>query len=114
MTLILGGNLTQGLRSSKLRPLIVIAVVCARYVLLPAIGILIVKGVDKLGFLPSDPLFQFVLMVQFALPPAMTISTMTELFDVGQEECSVLFLWAYLGATLALTLWSTAFLWILS
>ncbi|KAL5557366.1 hypothetical protein UlMin_039602 [Ulmus minor] len=114
ITLILGGNLTQGLRSSKLSPLIVIAVVCARYILLPVIGIFIVKGADKLGFLPSDPLFQFVLMVQFALPPAMNISTMTELFDVGQEECSVLFLWAYLVAALALTLWSTAFLWILS
>ncbi|KAL5557368.1 hypothetical protein UlMin_039604 [Ulmus minor] len=114
MTLILGGNLTQGLRSSKLRPLIIIAVVCARYILLPAIGILIVKGADKFGFLPSDPLFQFVLMVQFALPPAMTISTMTELFDVGQEECSVLFLWTYLVAALALTLWSTVFMWILS
>ncbi|KAL5557364.1 hypothetical protein UlMin_039600 [Ulmus minor] len=114
ITLILGGNLTRGLRSSKLKPLIVIAVVCARYILLPAIGIFIVKGAEKLGFLPSDPLFQFVLMIQFALPPAMTISTMTQLFDVGKEDCSVLFLWTYLAAALALTLWSTVFLWILS
>ena len=40
--------------------------------------------------------------------------TMTQLFDVGKEECSVLFLWTYLAAALALTSWSTVFMWILS
>lgn len=40
--------------------------------------------------------------------------TMTQLFDVGQEECSVLFLWTYLAAALALTTWSTVFMWILT
>ncbi|KAG6392638.1 hypothetical protein SASPL_146862 [Salvia splendens] len=44
--------------------------------------------------LPTDPLFRFVLMIQFTLPPAMNIGandvvlgTMTQLFDVAQEEC---------------------------
>lgn len=39
---------------------------------------------------------------------------MTQLFDVGQEECSVLFLWTYLVAAAALTAWSTVYMWILS
>lgn len=38
---------------------------------------------------------------------------MSQLYDVGQEECSVILLWAYLVAALALTLWSTVFMWIL-
>lgn len=114
ITLILGGNLIQGLRSSTLKPLIVIAVVCVRYVALPFIGIWVVKAAAALGFLPSDPLYHYVLMVQFTLPPAMNIGTMTQLFDVAQEECSVLFLWTYLVAALALTGWSTVFMWILS
>lgn len=114
ITLILGGNLVQGLRSSKLKPLIIIAVVCVRYVALPFIGIWVVKAAAALGFLPSDPLYHYVLMVQFTLPPAMNIGTMTQLFDVAQEECSVLFLWTYLVAALALTGWSTVFMWILS
>ncbi|KAH9662269.1 protein PIN-LIKES 7 [Citrus sinensis] len=114
ITLILGGNLIQGLRSSTLKPLIIIAVVCVRYIALPFIGVWVVKAAAALGFLPSDPLYHYVLMVQFTLPPAMNIGTMTQLFDVAQEECSVLFLWTYLVAALALTGWSMVFMWILS
>lgn len=114
ITLILGGNLTQGLRSSKIRPLVIIGVIIIRYMILPAIGIWTVKVANHLGFLPADPLFSYVLMIQFALPPAMNIGTMTELFDVAQEECSVLFLWTYLVAALALTFWSTIYMWNLS
>ncbi|CAA0809371.1 Auxin efflux carrier family protein [Striga hermonthica] len=114
ITLILGGNLTQGLRKAKLRWGIVIAVVCVRYVILPAVGICVVQAASRLGFLPSDPLYHFVLMIQFTLPPAMNIGTMTQLFDVAQEECSVLFLWTYVVAALALTAWSTLFMWILT
>lgn len=44
----------------------------------------------------------------------MYAGTMTQLFDVGQEECSVLLLWTYLVAALALTAWSTIYMWILS
>ncbi|GMN28638.1 hypothetical protein TIFTF001_002115 [Ficus carica] len=114
ITLILGGNLTQGLRSSKIRPLVIIGIIIIRYMILPAIGIWIVKVANHLGFLPADPLFSYVLMIQFALPPAMNIGTMTQLFDVAQEECSVLFLWTYLVAALALTFWSTIYMWNLS
>ncbi|XP_030975337.1 protein PIN-LIKES 7-like [Quercus lobata] len=114
ITLILGGNLTQGLRSSRMKPSVIIGVLLVRYVLLPAIGIWVVKAAATLGFLPSDPLYRFVLMIQFTLPPAMNIGTMTQLFDVAQEECSILFLWTYLVAALALTVWSTIYMWILS
>ncbi|KAI4330422.1 hypothetical protein MLD38_028712 [Melastoma candidum] len=114
MTLILGGNLTQGLRSSKIRRTVVIGVILVRYIILPLIGIGVVMAAGKLGLLAHDPLFHYVLMVQFTLPPAMNIGTMTQLFDVGQEECSVLFLWSYMVAAIALTLWSTVFMWILS
>ncbi|XP_031269255.1 protein PIN-LIKES 7-like [Pistacia vera] len=114
ITLILGGNLIQGLKSSTLKPLVIIAVVCVRYIVLPMIGIWIVKGASTLGFLPSDPLYHYVLMIQFTLPPAMNIGTMTQLFDVAQEECSVLFFWTYLVSALALTSWSTVYMWILA
>ncbi|KAG5245412.1 auxin efflux carrier family protein [Salix suchowensis] len=114
ITLILGGNLTEGLRASRIKSWIVVGVICVRYIILPAIGLWVVKAAGHLGFLPSDPLFHYVLMIQYTLPPAMNIGTMTQLFNVGQEECSVLFLWTYLVAALALTTWSTIFMWILS
>ncbi|WCJ32842.1 Auxin efflux carrier family protein [Euphorbia peplus] len=114
IALVLGGNLIQGLRGSRVKAWIVVGIVCVRYVIQPAIGIWIVKAAANLGFLPSDPLFQFVLMLQYAVPPAMNIGIMAQLFDVGQEECSVLFLWTYIFAALGLTFWSTIFVWILS
>ncbi|CAN8257787.1 unnamed protein product [Cochlearia groenlandica] len=110
MTIILGGNLIKGLRSSAVKPVVVLGIVCVRYIILPIIGIGVVKTAASFGFLPLDPLFQYVLMLQFTLPPAMNIGTMTQLYNVGQDECSVLMLWTYLIAILALTGWSTIFL----
>ncbi|KAM0942160.1 putative membrane transport protein [Dioscorea sansibarensis] len=114
ITLILGGNLSRGLRKSTLKPLMIIAVICVRYMILPVIGIGVVKLANGLGYLPEDPLYHFVLMIQFTLPPAMNISTMAQLLHSGQDECSVVLLWSYLVAALALTVWSMIFMWILS
>ncbi|KAG7015860.1 Protein PIN-LIKES 5 [Cucurbita argyrosperma subsp. argyrosperma] len=113
-TLIMGGNLTQGLRSSKVKPKTIVGVIAVRYFALPAIGVLVVKAADTLGCLAADPLYHFMLMVQYTTPPAMSISTMTQLFGVGQEECSVIMLWTYLVAALSLALWGAIFMWILS
>ncbi|PIA46660.1 hypothetical protein AQUCO_01500301v1 [Aquilegia coerulea] len=114
ITLIMGGNLIQGLHSSRIKPLVLLGIICVRYMILPVIGIGVVKVAGDLGLLPTDPLFKYVLMVQFTLPPAMNIGTMTQLFNVGQEECSVIFLWTYLVAALALTVWSIVYMYILS
>ncbi|XP_004509460.1 protein PIN-LIKES 7-like [Cicer arietinum] len=114
ITILLGGNLTQGMQSSSIQPLVLISIIIARLVLLPAIGFFVVKVAANLGFLPLDPLFQYVLVIQYALPPAMNISTMAQLFDVGTEEFSVILLWTYGAAAIALTLWSTFLLWTLS
>ncbi|OAY83822.1 protein PIN-LIKES 7-like [Ananas comosus] len=114
ITLILGGNLTQGLRKSVIRPVEIAAIILVRYLILPVIGVAVVKAAYEIGFLPQDPLYRYVLMIQFTLPPAMNIGTMAQLYDVGQEECSVIFLWTYLVAGVALTAWSTVFMWILS
>ncbi|NP_001280772.1 Protein PIN-LIKES 5 [Malus domestica] len=114
ITLILGGNLIQGLRKPTIKVPTLLGVIIAKYIVMPAIGIGIVTGADKLGLLPSNSLFHFVLMLQFTLPPAMNIGTMAQLYDVAEAECSVIFLWTYLVAALALTVWSTIFMWILS
>ncbi|CAN6481547.1 unnamed protein product [Victoria cruziana] len=114
MTLILGGNLTKGLRLGKLKISMMIGILCVRYVVLPASGILVVRLANSLGLLPPDPLYHYVLMVQFTLPPAMAIGTMAQLFDVAEQESSIIFLYTYLVAAVALTFWSTVFMWILS
>lgn len=114
LTLILGGNLLKGLRGSRIRASVIIGVIVVRYLLLPLVGIAIVKGAVLLGLVHADPLYQFILLVQYALPPAMNIGTITQLFGAGESECSVLFLWTYALASVALTLWSTYFMWLVS
>lgn len=113
LMLILGGNLTKGMRKSKVPKAVVAAIIFVRYVILPLIGVGVVRTARDLGFLPPDPLYQYTLMMHFGVPPAMSIGTMAQLYDVGQEECSVILLWTYLIAALALTIWSTVFMWIL-
>ncbi|KAF7809554.1 protein PIN-LIKES 7-like [Senna tora] len=107
ITLLLGGNLTQGMKSWSVKPWVLVGILVSRFVIQPAIGMLIVKMAANFGFLPVDPLFHYVLVMQYAMPPAMNISTMAQLFDVGEEECSVILLWSYGAAAIALTAWST-------
>lgn len=61
-----------------------------RYVVLPLLGVGIVKAAHHFGMVESDALYQFILMLQYALPPAMgvgmliyllvTIAAMSSLF----------------------------------
>ncbi|XP_024985275.1 protein PIN-LIKES 3-like [Cynara cardunculus var. scolymus] len=114
MTLIVGGNLLKGLKGSGVPLSVVFGIVGVRYVLLPVFGILIVKGALYLGLVAADPLYLFALLIQFAVPPAMNIGTITQLFGAGESECSVIMLWAYGLASISLTLWSMLFMWLVA
>jgi len=62
------------MRSSSIKPLVLISIIIVKLFLLPVIGFFVVKAAANLGFLPLDPLFQYVLIIQYVLPPAMNIS----------------------------------------
>ncbi|KAK6793145.1 hypothetical protein RDI58_012226 [Solanum bulbocastanum] len=114
LTLIMGGNLLKGLTASGIQKSLLLGIIVVRYIALPLIGIVVVKGAIRLGLVQHDPLYQFVLLLQFALPPAMNIGTITQLFGAGESECSVIMFWAYALASIALTLWTTFFMWLVS
>lgn len=115
VTLIVGGNLLKGLKGLGVRLSIILGIIIVRYIVLPLVGITIVKGAIHFGLVTqSDRLYQFVLLLQYALPPAMNIGTITQLFGAGQSECSVILLWTYALASIALTLWSTFFMWLVA
>ncbi|KAH1113252.1 hypothetical protein J1N35_006630 [Gossypium stocksii] len=115
VTLIVGGNLLRGLKGpAGICMSLVIGVIAVRYVLLPLLGIVIIKTAVRFGLVHSDPVYQFILLLHYALPPAMNIGTITQLFRAGESECSVIMLWTYALASISLTLWSTAFLWLVS
>ncbi|XP_021759402.1 protein PIN-LIKES 3-like [Chenopodium quinoa] len=115
LTIILGANLLQGLKGTGIQLRVILGIVVTRYVLLPLFGILIVKGALQAGLVPSNnKLFIFLLLLQYAMPPAINLGTMTQLFGAGRSECSVIMLWTYALASVFLTLWSTFFLWIIT
>ncbi|XP_062029184.1 protein PIN-LIKES 3-like isoform X1 [Rosa rugosa] len=114
LTLIIGGNLVKGLRVGGIQKSILIGILIVKYVAAPLTGILIVKGAVKFGFVSNDPLYLFVLLLQFAVPPAMNLGTITQLFGQGESECSVIMLWTYIFASLSLTFWCAFFLWLVA
>lgn len=114
MTLIMGANLLRGFRRSRLSSWLIIGITVVRFIILPLFGVLIIKAAKMFGMVGSDPLYHFVLLLQYAVPPAMAIGTITQLFEVGETECSVIMFWNYIVASIALTLWSTYYMWILS
>ncbi|KAL0313825.1 UNVERIFIED_CONTAM: protein PIN-LIKES 1 [Sesamum angustifolium] len=52
---------------------VILGVVGVKYIALPLTGIAIVKGALRLGLIDDDPLYQFVLLLQFSVPPAANI-----------------------------------------
>ena len=65
----------SGIKAPGIKVSLVIGIIVIRYVLLPVLGIVIVKGALRLGLVNQDPLYLFVLLLQYALPPAMNIGT---------------------------------------
>ncbi|XVE99144.1 hypothetical protein REPUB_Repub03eG0171900 [Reevesia pubescens] len=114
MTLIMGANLLKGLKRSEVSLLVIIGIIAVRNIFLPLLGIGVVKTAHHFGMVGSDSLYQFVLMLQYAVPPAMSVGTMTQLFQCGQGESSMIMLWSYAVASIFLTVWSTLFMWLLA
>ncbi|QCD82194.1 Auxin efflux carrier [Vigna unguiculata] len=114
VTLIMGANLLQGLKGSSTPVWTIVGIIVVRYIFLPVLGVAVVKTAIHLSLVHSDALYQFVLLLQYALPPAMNIGTIAQLFGSGESECSVIMLWTYGLASIAVTLWSTYFMFIVS
>ncbi|KAE8734385.1 Auxin efflux carrier family protein isoform 1 [Hibiscus syriacus] len=104
MTLIVGANLLNGLKRSGVGLHVIIGVILVRYLFMPLLGIGIVKAACSLGMVGSDMLYQFVLMIQYAVPPGMSVGIIAELLEVGESECSVIMLWSYLLGAFSLTI----------
>ncbi|XP_022641611.1 protein PIN-LIKES 3-like [Vigna radiata var. radiata] len=112
VTLLVGANLIKGLNGVGKQFAVIVGISVMRCIVLPGIGVGIVKGAIRLGFIHPDPLYQFILLLQFAVPPAVALSTITQLFGAGVGECSVIMLATYSCAAVSVTLWSTFYMWL--
>ncbi|KRH07852.1 hypothetical protein GLYMA_16G115000v4 [Glycine max] len=113
MTLVVGANLLNGLKKSGISIFLIIGIMVVRFIISPILGILIVKAAYYWGFIGSYSLYQFVLMLQYALPPATIVGTVAQMLGNGESECSLIMIWTYFIATFSLTLWCTFFMWML-
>ncbi|XP_015946839.1 protein PIN-LIKES 1 [Arachis duranensis] len=90
LTLIVGGNLLKGLKGSEIDKSIIIGIIISRYIILPVSGIFIIKWAAQLGMVQLDPLYQFVLLIQYAVPPSMNIGAYATLIVLYTKVISEL------------------------
>ncbi|GLT89291.1 hypothetical protein SLE2022_072790 [Rubroshorea leprosula] len=114
ITLIIGANLLKGLRGYGVGAPMIAGIAAIKFIILPALGVGIVKAANHFGIVESNSLLLFTLLFQYAVPPAMNIGTISQLLGAGQTECSVIMLWTYALATFFLTLWSAFFIWLVT
>ncbi|KAK2650909.1 hypothetical protein Ddye_018398 [Dipteronia dyeriana] len=114
VTLIVGANLLKGLRGPGVSPSLIAGILTIRNIILPAMGIGVVKAARHFGLVGTYTFYQFTLMLQYAIPSAVNIGTITQMIGSGGSEFSVIMLWSYAVATVSLTLWLTLYMWLLT
>jgi len=63
-----------GLKGERVKFSVLFGIIVVRNIALPVLGVATVKGAVHFGIIHHDPLYEFVLLLQFALPPAVAIS----------------------------------------
>ncbi|XVE68781.1 hypothetical protein DITRI_Ditri09bG0097700 [Diplodiscus trichospermus] len=114
ITLIVGANLLKGLRGSGVGASVITGIIVIRNILLPASGIAIVKAAKHFGMVNSGSFYKFTLLLQYAMPPAMNIGTISQMLGAGESEFSVITLWSYVIATFSVTLWTAFYMWLVT
>lgn len=69
-----------GLKKSAVGMWVVIGVQVVRFILLPLCGIGVITLARNFGWVGSDSLYHFVLLLQYALPSAMAIGNLLRFF----------------------------------
>ncbi len=112
--LVLGANVMSGAAAVdelSLRP--IIGVIVGRLLLFPFVGIGTVLLLRRWGWVPADPMFALVLMLEAAVPPATNLIVMCQLHGRGEKAMARILFWTYLAAVPALTVFVSLFLWLL-
>lgn len=110
LLILLGSLLSDGPSSSALQKRTILLVVFVRGAVLPVLGIGFVSILKLAGCLPQDPLFEFVLLIQHALPSAIILSTIATIHDYNSLEMSSLLFYQYMAAILFMPAFLTVFL----
>lgn len=72
-----------GINGSRMKFQTTIGILLTRFLFLPIVGCGLVNSVISLRLVPDNPLFQFVLLLQFCMPTAINVG---KLLDVMYNE----------------------------
>jgi hypothetical protein len=90
---------------------IVGAVLLARLVLMPLMGIACVSAGVAAGILdPADSTLLFVLLLEASTPPAMNLQLICEVMGSGTQQMGRVLAVAYVASVFTLTAWISVFL----
>uniref|UniRef100_A0A7N0ZZN2 Auxin efflux carrier family protein n=1 Tax=Kalanchoe fedtschenkoi TaxID=63787 RepID=A0A7N0ZZN2_KALFE len=104
--LILGGMLAEGPNQSALGLRTTVGIIVARLLVLPVIGIGIVVSANKLNLvLLDDPMYNFVLLVQYNTPSAILLAAIARLRGYALAEASAILFWQHVMALFSLSLY---------
>ncbi|CAN0913788.1 Protein PIN-LIKES 2 [Linum grandiflorum] len=108
--LVLGGMLAEGPNESSLGVRTTVGIVVARLLVLPAVGIGVVKAAEEMGMLVAgDQLYKFVLLLQYATPSAILLGAVASLRGYAVKEASALLFWQHICAVGSLSLYVVVF-----
>lgn len=89
------------------------AIALVRFVAMPIVGLALVAALRAVHVLPPDPMCAFALLLQVVMPPAQSLTLMSQLHPNTRPLAPVtarLLLRLYALAVLPITLWVTLFL----
>lgn len=103
--IVLGGRLANGPVSRSVRKRLVSGVILSKLIVMPLLAFVAIKLLVWAGLLPHNPLLATTLMIQAAVPPAVTISVLCSLRNQAIEtDMANLMFWSYLASIPTLTI----------
>ena len=95
MTMILGMNLAAGANSKKVDNRSIVVITVLRLLAMPAICLGVHRFAAGRGWLPADPMIQFVMLLMSAVPSAMSLAMVAKGDETVKAVGTFLF-WQYL------------------
>ncbi|KAL9267115.1 PIN-LIKES 2-like protein [Drosera capensis] len=86
----------------------------ARLVVLPLVGIAIVALADKLNIVVDDPMYLFVLLLQYTTPSAILLGAIASLRGYAVSEASAILFWQHVLALISLSVYIVVYFKLLS
>jgi len=112
MMIVLGGSLQKGPPThTRLPSRAGIGIIIVKLLLVPAVGTSVWYGLLKArAFAVPDPAFMFVCLAMLAVPTAVNMQTIANIFGSGVEELAATMFWQYLVSILTIPPWMALFL----